>query len=332
MKRDPEVDSGSAGAVGGHIRHGHGSACGKAIVVGEHFVLWGGTALAIPIRSAEMKVHVEVSPAARTRVVAQQGEILARGALRGLKFLGWKERAELRIRVEATFPPAAGLGASAAFSVAFCRAMLSMTGETLDEDLVAQASLEMERVFHVHPSGIDSATVAFDSPAFVKSGSRFIAKGPGGNKGPLVGFLDIAPGAVFLLADSGERSRTKDAVGKVFAMASQPGGARVLRKLTAVAESIALQVATALKIGDFEYVGIMMKENHYLLKALGVSTDRLDSLQKTALKAGALGAKLTGAGMGGFLLALALPEQAEAVKTALSAAGAKTIFEQPSGF
>ncbi len=95
-----------------------------------------------------------------------------------------------------------------------------------------------------------------------------------------------------------------------------------------IAETKALQTASALRNGDYEYVGSMMNENHYLLKALEVSTPRLEKLRLAALGAGALGAKLTGAGQGGFLLALCWPDNVDAVEHALCNRGATTVIRQ----
>jgi len=310
------------------MKSGTGTACGKAILVGEHFVLWGGTALAFPVRSASLSVTVRCEDARRTVVAAPQGELLALAAKRGLRYLGFREKAAFSVEVASGFPHSAGLGASAAFSVAFCRAVLSLVGAAQDDDLVAQASFEMEKVFHRHPSGIDSTTIAFETPTFVKTGRKFFVKKSGRSRGPLAGFLDIPDGAVFLLADSGQRCATRDAVDKVSSLADTPDGARVLEKLTGVAEAIALQTASALRKGDFQHVGDMMNENHYLLKALGVSTDRLDLMRETALHAGALGAKLTGAGGGGFLLVLAAPDAVQDIRDALTLVGVKTILEE----
>ena len=308
-----------------------GRAVGKAVLVGEHFVVFGGTALAVPVRSANLMVRIRATRRERNRVVLNcdlpHPELVSRAAAVGVRSL--IPRAKRRIdvtAVEANFPAASGLGASAAFSVAFSRAVQALF-KRADEDMVAQVALDMEHVFHRTPSGIDSTTVAFSTPCYVKTGATYVN---GDSAGPSAGFLDIAPGAVFLLADSGERSNTLDVQKRLDEFLNQRKGNTIMEKLVAVSETISLQSANALRKGDFEYVGTMFNENHYLLQALKVSTSRLDRLRLAALDAGALGAKLTGSGCGGFLLTICHPDARQALRKALQKQGVTVFFEQPT--
>jgi len=316
------------GPAPGALTRARGAACGKAILVGEHFVVWGGTALALPVHEAIQSVILEARPSKRNRVTLEDGSAgkLLAAARKGAGALLTEQRYSLVVSVAGNFPAGAGMGASAAFSVAFCRAVQKLQG-VADEDLVAQVALDMEKVFHRHPSGIDSTTIAFETPCYVKTGPKFVGGGAGG---PLAGFIEIRGGAVFLLADSGERADTGDVMERVRRTAEPPAGEKMVQRFTEVSESISLVTATELRKGNFEHVGTMMNENHHLLQALGVTTDRIDSLRKVAADAGALGAKLTGAGLGGFLLALCLPDNVSAVKDALAGAGVATFFVQPT--
>lgn len=337
---------------------GNGSACGKVILVGEHFVVWGGTAIALPLRKTHTRVTLRGNPASRTRIAmsaaldpfpsargggaggaggggispARTPDVRLRKAIGlALPVLAGQGRFELQVETRSDIPQGAGLGSSAAFSVAFCRALLDMQGRDCDDDLVAQTALSMEEAFHRFPSGIDSTTIAFETPCYVKTGSEFVVKTAPAQQGPRAGFLDVLPGAVLLLADSGERRSSRAVVQRVARFARQPKGDRILAKFTGVAESIALQTASALRKGDWEYVGLMMNENHLLLNALGVSTERLETLRNAALRHGALGAKLTGAGLGGFLLAAARPDAAARLRRALLASGATTVLVEDPG-
>jgi len=305
-------------------------ACAKAILVGEHFVVLGGTALAFPVRSARMTVKVKAWPRRRNRIMPGRridDERMLAAAHKAAKRLLTEQRFSIVLSASSNFPARAGLGASASFCVALSRSLMALAHRR-EEDMVAQVAHDLEKLFHRAPSGIDSTTVAFESPCYVKMGESFV-NGEGVD-GPLAGFLDVAPGAVFLLADSGERGDTVRAQAKVAQLAERTHGDRVLSKLTGVAETIALQSASALRAGDYEYVGTMMTETHYLLQAIGVSTDRLDRLCRTAVEAGALGAKLTGSGLGGFILAALYPDDVPRVKEALQKEGVKLFFEQPT--
>lgn len=310
-----------------------GQAHGKAILTGEHFVVWGGTALAIPLRATRLEVTLSAEPARRNsfRVEGEDpGGLLLRAARIGGRGFSTGRPHATRVRTDADFPCMSGLGYSAAYSVAFCRALAELRQVRDAEDRVAQVALDMERVFHERPSGIDSTTVAFDTPCFVKTGESFsVGEGRAADaQGPMAGFLDIAGGGVFLLADSGERASTREVIGRVRALLDRPRGDLVLQRLTAVSESISLQTATALRKGDFEFVGHMLDENHCLLAGLGVSTPRLDSLCRAATRAGAYGAKLTGSGLGGFVLAVLTADRVPAVKKALKKQGVTRFILQ----
>jgi len=306
---------------------------GKAIVTGEHFVVWGGTALAVPLRSTRLEVTLTAIPAGRNRleVTGEDPEdAMLQAARIGSRGFRTERRHRVALSVAADFPPRAGLGYSAAFSVAFCRAMAGLNEIGEAEDRVAQVSLDMERVFHDRPSGIDSTTIAFDAPCFVKTGKSFSVRNGGDREthGPMAGFLDVARGGVLLLADSGERASTRDVLSRVLALLDRPRGELVLQRLAAVSESISLQTATALRKGDWEFVGNMLDENQCLLAGLGVSTPRLDALCRSAVRGGAFGAKLTGAGLGGFILAVTTADRIESVKKALEKQGVTRFVVQ----
>lgn len=306
------------------------TACGKAILIGEHFVVFGGTALAFPLPDVRVSVSLAAREQQRNRVVLNSELPAPKRVLdackRGLKELTHGRRYRLDVSATGDLDAGAGLGASAAFSVAFARAYLKLTDER-DDDLVAQAAFEMERAFHGHPSGIDSTTVAFEVPCYLKTGDRYVN---GQEAGASAGFIEVAPGAVFVLADTGERRETASAVSGINDFAATDQGGKVLSRLVDISETIALQTAAAIKDGDFEYVGSMMNENHYLLRALEVSTPRLERLRLGALGAGALGAKLTGAGNGGYLMALCWPDRVDDVTEALRNRGATRIICQPT--
>ncbi len=307
-----------------------GDACGKAILIGEHFVVFGGTALAFPVLGARLEVTLTATPRERNRVWLEEdhpdSQRILTACRRGLAELTDGQRYRLDMAVSGNLDSGAGLGASAAFSVAFARAFLNLQRRS-DEDLVAQSAFEMERAFHGHPSGIDSTTVAFEVPCYLKTGEKFVN---GTEVGASAGFLDVAPGAVFVLADTGERRSTSAAVSSIKTFAETTRGGKIISKLVDISETIALQTAAAMQDADYEYVGSMMNENHYLLRALEVSTPKLERLRLGALGAGALGAKLTGAGNGGYLLALCWPDNLDDVSDSLRNRGATNIICQPT--
>ena len=307
---------------------GTGRACGKVILYGEHFVLYGGTAVAVPLVAAELRVTVASAPAGvlvvdSPHMDADTGGSLLEIAVRELEL---PPSEGLRAVVEGNLPPGMGLGSSAALCVALARALMDRTGEAQDEDRVSMAAFEMEHLFHGRPSGIDTTTVAFETPCFLKGGGAWSGTDAPPLEGPVAGFVDLPPGLPLIVACSREEGNTADAVARVASIKDDPRGGGTLMRLTEVADTIAIRGASALRDGAWDAAGDLMNENHYLLSALDLSTKHLEELRRAAVLAGAWGAKLTGSGLGGSLAVLAPVELHVDIERALRAAGAVAVF------
>ncbi|MBM4372580.1 MAG: mevalonate kinase, partial [Deltaproteobacteria bacterium] len=303
---------------------GSGRACGKVILFGEHFVLHGGTAIAVPLLAAELRVRVGFE-AGGVRVFESPWEDPARATElleTALRELGLPPGRGLRVAVEGNLPAGMGLGSSAALCVALARSLLDLHGATPDEDLVSMAAFEMEHLFHGSPSGIDTTTVAFETPCFIKGGGEWAGADAPPVEGPVAGFVDVAPGLPLLVACSAQAGATRQAVERVSSLAREPSGERMLRRLTEVAESIALRGASALRAGAWDSAGDLLNENHYLLAALDLSTPEIEELRRAMILGGAWGAKLTGAGLGGSIAVLAPEALHDALEAEARAAGA----------
>jgi mevalonate kinase len=283
-------------------------ACGKVILLGEHSVVYGYPALAAGLpdsltltaeplqdRAAPTTVRIEdwgldltLSAEDEHPVVRACLEVLGicDGPLRGWAIEG---RSQL--------PAQAGLGSSAALSVALARLVL---GPEASDDDVVEASLAGERVFHGQPSGIDSEVAARGGLI------RFVRGEPAR---PVV----LRRPMPLLILPTGVLRSTADQVAKVRALHDRfPALARPILDLLGVCVGRGVD---ALGRSDFEDLGCIMSIAHELLSALGVSSPVLDELCSTARMAGALGAKLTGAGQGGCVLALPPADPAPMVET-----------------
>ena len=303
------------------------SAPGKAILAGEHAVVYGEPAIAIPLSSVRARAFGAVTdfpltivaedlarpPAEPVKIGAEAIDPSAPLALMAdltRRHLGADEiNGEIRIRSD--IPIARGLGSGAAVSAAIGRAIARLRGAFLHEDDLNRLVFEVEKGHHGTPSGIDNAVVVYESPlCFVKGGAP--------------DFIQIAEPLWIVVADSGVASLTRHAVAAVRAQA-RDAPSRTAR-LFAEIGSIVREVRAGLARGDTDYLGELMTANHRLLRALDVSSPVLDSLVEAALAAGALGAKLSGGGRGGSIIALATEETATAVKRGLMEAGAKEAF------
>lgn len=270
------------------------AAHGKVILLGEHAVVFGADALAASL-SPGATCEARPSPAGPVLSVAPWGSSFRPGdgselgrAAGGLCAAMGAGDAALSLTLH--LPGGGGLGSSAAMGVACARALAEMAGRRLDDDELLAHALGWERVFHGNPSGVDHTLAAL-------GGVGLFSRADGLRRVPTRGALRLC------LADSGERASTREMVDGVARLRGRRPEAtdRTFEAIGVVARNGAL----ALGAGDVKGLGELMDLNQNLLAALLVSTERLEDLCASARGAGALGAKLTGAGGGGCVIALA---------------------------
>ena len=292
------------------------SAPGKVILVGEHFVVEGQPAIAVAV-DLRARVVVEEGEAPLVEIASRElGEAVFRGAegeaghplypifaaAREVVHLA-SRRVGLRIRVESDIPLAAGMGSSAAVAVATVAATAKLLGLALDLKRISNLAYVAETLVHGRPSGIDNTVSTYGGAIAYRRGEGFMRLR-----------ADFSP-VKLVLADSGIKRSTGAMVAKVRALKEKHPS--ILEPLYYAAGRLAVEVGKALERGDFEVVGELMNVNHGLLSAIGVSNLKLEELVYTARRAGALGAKITGAGGGGLVVALCRAEDAEKIAAAL---------------
>jgi mevalonate kinase len=305
------------------------SAPGKLILLGEHAVVYGRTAVAVPVQAVRARATVwpaadgplveahfpEGSGRAPARVdlaSPEEGDPIAVAVATALRAAGGPAacRPSWRIDLESTIPVASGLGSSAAVAVALVRAVSLACGAAPSDEMVAAMALEAERRTHGRPSGIDNTVVALGRPIRYHQGeiTRLAAASP----------------VHLVVAHSGQLGLTREMVAAVgVRRALEPARHEEwFDHIGALAEA----GCRAIETGDLELLGRLLDANHELLQQLGVSTPALDRLVAAAREAGALGAKLSGAGGGGVMVALVAAAQQEAVAGALEDAGALPVL------
>lgn len=308
------------------------SAPGKAILFGEHAVVYGQPAIAVPVSQVTAKATVTPgirAPQGEIRILAPDIDLdailddlpedqpLAAAVRAGLAAFGVARAPAFTLRVHSTIPVAGGLGSGAAVSVAILRAVSAFLGHPLSDSEVSDLAFEVEKLHHGTPSGIDNTVVTYAQPVF------FI-------KGHPIEVFSIPTPFTLVVADTGIPSPTKIAVGDVRS-AWQADGERYEAIFGAIG-SLAKQARLAIETEGNAGLGPLMDQNHSLLQSLNVSSPELDRLVEAARAAGALGAKLSGGGRGGNMIALVEPEQAAEVAAALEDAGAKqTIITEVKG-
>lgn len=277
-------------------------ALGKIILLGEHAVVHGHPALAGAI---DRGVAIDVAPADRLRlrvpawgidVAAGDDHPVARALAAIAGALGGAPA--VRLDGEADLPAAAGLGSSAATSVAIARALLAARGEDAAVERVITAASAGERCFHGNPSGVDVELAARGGIGLYRRGLGLAA-------------IEARPLGV-VVGLSGEPRQTAAMVARVAEqLAATPAetSARLARLGQAARDGAAILASAA---PDLVGLGALFADAHRVLRELGLSTAGLDALVDDAVAAGALGAKLTGAGGGGAVVALA-PDREDAV-------------------
>lgn len=284
---------------------------GKVILLGEHAVVYGHPALAVPL---SLGVTARGMPAGRCELVGlpeltvQQRRMLDDAFDAVASATG---RPPIRIALSSTLPVSMGLGSSAALAVAVSRLLLGATGGRPSPPKVLALALRMEEAFHGTPSGVDHTVSAHGAPLLYR---RPVPGRPG-----RVRRVGIGARATLVLALVGPRRGTQETVAALRRRAARWPDR--YRRLFREMGRLALEGTAALEAGDLESLGDAMNVNHGLLAAAGVSSPALDTAVDALRRAGALGAKLTGAGGdGGAVVALfrRLPPQGALEQTGLT--------------
>lgn len=302
----------------------HGAGCGKVILLGEHSVVHGRPALAAGL-SRGARAEVTASPDGRSHgrfvfdttevevVATEDGEHALGRALAAL--LGtYTAPSPVHVTVRLELPAGAGLGASAAMGVSASSALDQYFGVPRTPLERATQTLAWERVFHGNPSGVDNTMAAVGGVALFTRGQ------------PLEPVRVRQP-LQLVVGHSGESSETKQMVDLV-AQQLEREPERIGQLFDAIA-ALVRNARLALEAGDLRALGQLMDMNQGLLSALMLSTARLEDLCHAARDAGALGAKVTGAGGGGCMIALAADTSAaQPILAALESLGAASFITE----
>jgi mevalonate kinase len=300
------------------------TAPGKIILFGEHAVVYGQPAIAVPVHQVQATATVEpgtpgsgliLSAVDLDRITslaeASDDDPLAMMARLTLAHLN-ASPPDAILTLRSTIPVASGLGSGAAVSTAIVRALTAYLGHELEPETVSWLVFEVEKLHHGTPSGIDNTVVAYGMPV------HFI-RGQGAET-----FTVGAP-LHLLIGDTGVASPTRVAVGDVH-RAWERETARYERLFVQVGQVVRQARALIEAGGDAVQLGELMERNHELLREMDVSSPELERLVTAAREAGALGAKLSGAGRGGNMIALVAPGEEARVASALRQAGAARVI------
>jgi mevalonate kinase len=288
------------------------SAPAKIILFGEHFVVYGNYAI---LASINKRVNVTVN-LNKTQTINIRSDLGIMASYTDSKFnlirggkntreildplykcasdvlLERKQNLGMDINLISEVPCGIGLGSSAACCVATVAAVDSLFHEP-DKRWVCAKAVESERLIHNNSSGGDCYISTF-------GGLIYYSKNKGFKK------IESRKDLSLIVVNTGVRHSTGDLVSSVKRF--KDDNVSLFKDLSSCADNICQNAFAAINIGDQKQLGILMNENHALLQQLRVSHKKIDQVAKICIKNGALGAKLTGAGGGGSMIALILNE------------------------
>jgi mevalonate kinase len=272
---------------------------GKVIITGEHFVVHGGLALAAALQlktraeATQSQGLVVETPVSGNRPAGSAPLPVEKVVREMYRARSVEPRVKLSIRSE--LPSGAGLGSSASTMVAAVSAVSRLEGWNMDINSIIETAMLGEKLIHGNPSGIDIAVSAIGGVLQFRVGEEPRR-------------IDVPRPLRLLVVHSGERRSSKRLISKVSSMKNVYP--HLFSKLCESA-SLVTQLATERFLdGRLEELGMLMTYNHAVLATVGASNGRLDRLVDLCIESGCFGAKLTGAGGGGSVLAVA-PRAAE---------------------
>ncbi|MBA2543474.1 MAG: mevalonate kinase [Deltaproteobacteria bacterium] len=292
---------------------------GKLILLGEHAVVYGYPALAaaldrgvtidaVPTTKGGLRL---VIPEWNVSVKADDDSSVARclSAVADALFSGRHSsaipggRPQLSLVGDAQIPHGAGLGSSAALAVAIARALLQAANQPADVATLAHAASASETIIHGKPSGVDVALAITGGLGVFRRSTGLI---------PLKRADGSVPSLRVLVGPSGQPRSTGTMVQKVAEATGERPADKRLSELGGLCDT----GTVALLANDLPALGATMNRAHAVLSDLGVSTPVLDGLCAKAIELGAHGAKLTGAGGGGAVIAIAPRDKEQAILAA----------------
>jgi len=299
------------------------SAPAKVILFGEHFVVYGEPAVVLAI---DKRAYASAQLRKDERIYINSTDLGVSGTFKGERFQvergGSKarlklepirsavrqvlERAErktgVNVRINSDIPVSAGLGSSAAVAASTVMAVSSLLGIKLSLDQIFWMAYESERLVHGTPSGIDPTIATYGGTLQFQRGKDFTA-------------LNVETNIPLVIGNTEVERSTGELVAMVRRMKERYP--IIVNLIIRIGGKIAVDAVDALKRGDLKTVGELMNINHALLCAVGVSHEALERLVLAARKGGALGAKLTGGGGGGCMIALAESDKLKRVVKAI---------------
>ncbi|WP_315344765.1 mevalonate kinase [Leptotrichia wadei] len=273
------------------MKRGIGKSHSKIILIGEHSVVYGYPAIAIPLKKIEIECAIEE---AKSNFFYDETDTLSVAIFTALKYLK-KENVKIKYKITSQIPQKRGMGSSAAVSIAAIRAIFNYFRENLEDELLEKLVNTAEIVAHKTPSGLDAKTCLSDKAI------RFVK-----NKG--FSYIDLNLDAYLVIADTGIYGNTGEAIQNVKNLGSK--AELSLKKLGRLTDEMTRILTGNIenkeeKIKKISKIGEIMTAANTELGKLNITIEKTELFVKTAIENGAAGAKISGGGLGGCVIALA---------------------------
>lgn len=297
------------------MKRGIGKSHSKIILIGEHSVVYGYPAIAIPLKKIEIECTIEE---AKSNFFYDETDTLSVAIFTALKYLK-KENEKIKYKITSQIPQKRGMGSSAAVSIAAIRAIFNYFGENLEDELLEKLVNTAEIVAHKTPSGLDAKTCLSDKAI------RFVK-----NKG--FSYIDLNLDAYLVIADTGIYGNTGEAIQNVKnlgdkAELSMKKLGRLTDEMTRILTGNIENKEKKIRREKISKIGEIMTAANTELGKLNITIEKTELFVKTAIENGAAGAKISGGGLGGCVIALAENlEIMEKVKNRFTKCGAENIW------
>ncbi len=300
-------------------KFGIGKASGKIILIGEHAVVYGQPAIAVPFLATKVIAYATEHPVDTLESLYYDGPLVyAPDTLKNIiiafqlskKATNLKEN--IKIKIESSIPPERGMGSSAAVANAVIRSIFDYQKLPLSHEQLKKLADEAEKIAHGNPSGIDQAATSGRHPLYFIKGQ------------PLQAF-PLQTKGFLIVADSKLKGRTREAVADLKKLLEKdPTLMSQVERLGQLSDEMKI----ALSQNQLHQVGKIMNESHQLLQLLTISNPLLDSMIALGRENGALGGKLTGGGRGGCVIFVTETiEKAKNIYQSLTQAGYPTWIQ-----